>query len=112
MGDDADDAELAMFDDYDPDDFGGHRRVSRAKKLPDNGYVMKGVEVLRSTDAALLVRGLGLSSDPFGVEDAAEEAWIPKSQILDRSSIGADAGDNERGDLTVSTWFAKKRGLV
>lgn len=97
--------------DYDPDDF-GFTGGARRKREPDKGYVIKDVVVLRSTDAAILVRGSGLSSDPFGVEDAAEEAWIPKSQVHDGSDVTAEAQDNDRGDLTVSTWFAKKRGLV
>lgn len=97
------------WDNYD-DEFGpSHGRFGKSRRPPDKGVKIPGVEAIRETDAALLVRGPGLSSDPFGVSDPNEEGWIPKSQILKDSEV-QEVGD--KGTLLISTWIAEKRGLV
>lgn len=111
MGDDGIDGQGGWLDDYEPDDF-ETRRGGRKKRKADPGYELGHVEVIRETDKALLVRGEGLSSDPFGLKDPNEEGWIPKSQILGTSELQADCGVGAKGKLTISTWLAEKRGLV
>jgi hypothetical protein len=98
-----------VFDRYDPDDF--RRTGQRGKRAPDDGVRICNVEVVRVTDDAILFRGKGLSSDPFGLDDSNDEQWIPRSQIHESSPIAADCGPNERGDLVVTTWIAKKKGI-
>lgn len=103
------------IDDYDPDDFeiGGYdpERNGRKKKT-DPGHDMGVVEVVRMTDAAVCVRGSGLSSDPFGMKDPNEEAWIPKSQIHGRSQVNWETGIGQSGRLVITKWLAEKKGLI
>lgn len=54
-------------------------------------------EVLRETEAALLIR-----------IDGAEH-WIPKSQISDDSEIWKQG---DKGMLVVTEWIATQKGLV
>lgn len=82
-----------------------------ARRREDDGYEIPDVEVVRVTDNALLVRGRGLSTDPFGLEDPNEEAWIPRSQVHRRSGVTADAEPGDSGDLVITTWLAERRGL-
>jgi hypothetical protein len=104
---DEDDDPLAN---YDPVDFPAG--PSRRKSSGDSGYDLDGVEVIAETDNALKIRGPGLSSDPFGVQDPNEEGWIPKSQIHGRSALQADCGVGAKGTITITKWLAEKRGLV
>lgn len=109
MGDAKDD----IFDRWDRTDFAVDEepRGRRGRKT-DVGYDLGQVEVIHETDAALLVRGEGLSSDPFGLKDPNEESWVPKSQLHERSELQADCGKGAKGSMTITTWFASKRGLV
>lgn len=88
------------------DDFGGRR-----SRRPDNdhGHDIPNVEVIFETGRAIKVRGLGLSTDPFGLGDVTEEAWIPLSQIHSRSEV-RNVGD--KGLLVITTWLAEQKGLV
>lgn len=52
---------------------------------------------LRSTDKALLV------------EVDGEELWIPHSQIDDDSEVYREG---DAGQLVISEWIAKQKGLV
>jgi hypothetical protein len=52
---------------------------------------------LKETDAALLC----------GID--GESVWIPKSQIRDGSEVHEEG---EEGDLVITEWIAKKKGLV
>lgn len=87
---------------------GGGRR-----KLPDLGHSIPGVEVVRATEAAILVRGRGVASDPFGMDDETEEAWIPRSQVHEDSvDVTANAEVGDRGTLLVTTWIAQQKKLI
>lgn len=98
---------------YDAEDFvAGTKGSKRKPKKRDEGYDCGDVTVIRTTDAALLVRGSGLSSDPFGIQDPNEESWVPRSQVHPASTITADAQVRDEGKLFITTWFAKQRGLV
>jgi hypothetical protein len=97
------------FDEYESDDGDDLDRPRRARRRPNK--TIPDVVVVRVTDDAILVRGLGLSSDPFGLEDATEEAWIPRSQVCDDSEVPADAVGGEEGALVITGWLAEKRGL-
>lgn len=55
-------------------------------------------ECVRETPSALLVRD----------EDGAEE-WWPRSQIHADSDI---QGEGDEGDLVVTAWLARERGLA
>lgn len=96
------------WDEYDPDDFSPGARGFRRRKV-DNGHEIPNVEVIRETGAAILVRGRGLSSDPFGLSDPNEEEWIPLSQLHKRSEV---RNMRDRGTLVITTWLAEKKGLV
>lgn len=111
MGDASDDFEdIWHRDDFESgdEDLGGRGR----RRKVDNGYDLGQVEVIRETDNALLVRGEGLSSDPFGMKDPNEESWVPKSQIHPKSELKDDCGVGAKGAMTISKWLAEKRGLV
>ena len=75
----------------------------------DDGHVIGQVEVIRETGRAILVRGRGLSPDPFGLSDPNEEDWIPLSQLHVRSEV---RNQGDCGLLVISTWLAEKKGLV
>jgi hypothetical protein len=83
-------------------------RGGRGRKK-DDGHKIPNVKVIRSTAAAILVQGKGLSTDPFGMEDNKQEEWIPLSQLHDSTEI-REIGDE--GDLVISTWLATKKGLI
>jgi len=63
----------------------------------DPPWRQEGVECIRETDRALLVR----------LEDG-DEHWIPKSVIHDDSEVYELGGE---GTLVVQGWFARKEGL-
>lgn len=63
-----------------------------------NELVDVDVEVLRETDAALLVLG------PEG-----DEVWVPRSQIDDSSEV-SEPGDS--GVLVIPRWLAEAKGLA
>lgn len=112
IGAEYDDPGLGL-DDYNADDFiGGGGGRGKRKKAPDPGYDVGDVEVIRGTDNAILVRGSGLSSDPFGVSDPNEESWVPRSQVHARSELDADADVGAKGKLVISKWLAQQRKLV
>lgn len=94
--------------DYQPDEEESPSRRGRGRPK-DPGHDIPGVTCIRETDAAILVRGPGLSSDPFGVQDPNEEAWFPKSQLHGRTEV-KDVGDE--GTLVITTWLAEKKGLL
>lgn len=106
------DAEDEFVEDYDPDDFRASSKGPGSRWKADQGFDLTDVIVIAETDGALKIRGFGLSSDPFGVQDPNEEAWIPKSQIHGRSDLQADCGVGARGTITITKWLAEKRGLV
>jgi hypothetical protein len=105
---------MSEFDDWDPFDGASDQPKARASghysgKKKDEGHDVAKVEVINETGKAILVRGKGLSSDPFGVEDENEEAWIPISQLHTRSEV-RHTGDV--GLLVISTWLAEQKGLA
>ena len=59
---------------------------------------VRNVTVKRATGKALLVE----------TEDG-DEHWIPQSQIDDDSDVYADG---DVGDLVISEWIAKQKGLA
>lgn len=91
-----------------PDNPAPRRGGFRSRRKTDEGVDIQDVEVIAETGAAILVRGKGLSSDPFGMNDEAEEGWFPISQLHERCEV-RHKGD--RGLLVISTWMAEKRGL-
>lgn len=103
---------MSADDDYDPFDFQLGRGRGKGRRPPDPGYDLGQVEVINETDSALLVRGSGLSSDPFGIKDPNEESWFPKSQIHQRSELQADSGRGAKGLMVITKWLAEKKGLV
>jgi hypothetical protein len=56
----------------------------------------------RETSKALLVNIPEIDSEPI---------WVPKSQIHDDSEV-FDDGENRRGRLAVTDWWAEKEGWV
>ncbi len=56
--------------------------------------------VKRVTDKALLC-------DVDGVE-----YWIPRSQIVEGGTLDADAEVDSAGDMLVTAWWARERGLT
>jgi len=70
------------------------------RRKPAEGKWQGTVTVLHATDAALKVDYEG------------EEMWIPFSQIDDDSSIFAATHVGEVGELVISEWLAKQKGLL
>lgn len=70
---------------------------SRYTDSTDKGVRFDGAVCLRETDAAVLIEH----------KDFEEPTWVPKSCIHDDSEV---FGDDDEGDLVVTTWFAKKQG--
>lgn len=101
------------FADFDRDDAGPQTRSKRRggfrKREADEGFEIKDVEVIRATGQAILVRGKGVSSDPFGMNDRAEETWFPLSQLHERSEV-REVGD--KGLLVITRWIAEQKKLV
>ena len=62
----------------------------------------KYVTLEKSTAVAETTEGLRVEVD-------GTEAWIPKSQISDESEVQA-RGDT--GDLVITEWIAKEKGLI
>lgn len=57
------------------------------------------VVVKRVTDKALLVEIDGVGQ------------WLPRSQIVDGGTLGADAEEGDEGDMLVTAWWAKEHGV-
>lgn len=74
-----------------------------------DGVMLPNIEVIRTTEAALLVRGPGLVSDPFSLGDG--ELWIPRSQVELDSPLPRTVRAGERGTLKVSAWFAEQKKM-
>lgn len=65
---------------------------------------IEGVEVIYETEDGYTSHGALKCLFP-----GAEELWIPKSQVDDRSEV-YKSGD--KGVIMISTWIALKRGLI
>ena len=57
-------------------------------------------EVVNTSGLALLVNVDG------------KEVWIPFSQIDESSELTRDSEAGDKGDLVVTAWIARERGLV
>ena len=53
---------------------------------------------------------LSIAVRPLGLENGAEDHWVPKSVIDSISSEICKLGD--KGTLVIAEWFAIKEGLV
>lgn len=40
-----------------------------------------------------------------------EEYWVPKSQIVDGGAVTAESEEGAEGDIVVTAWWARSRGL-
>ncbi len=70
------------------------------RRKPAEGKWQGTVTVLHATEAALKVDYEG------------EEMWIPFSQIDDDSEIYKKDQVGETGELVISEWMAKQKGLI
>lgn len=68
-------------------------------------YCVEIAEVMRESDDAIHVR---IDSDDVTLAyEKTSEIWIPKSQIVDSSTV-TEVGDE--GELHVTMWLAQERG--
>lgn len=65
--------------------------------MADQGTSLGGGECIHETDKAILVR-----------LDSGEELWIPNSQVHEDSDV---YGVGDAGDVIVSSWWARQKGL-
>jgi hypothetical protein len=77
--------------------------------MSDRDYTIEVDEVLKDTDASILVRVASSEKDVIAT-NGSDEVWIPKSQIREDDSEVTDVGDV--GTLVVSMWLAEERGWV
>jgi hypothetical protein len=70
------------------------------RRAPAEGKWQGTVTVLHATEKALKVDYEG------------EEIWIPYSQVDDDSEIYKKEQVGETGELVISEWLAKEKGLI